>query len=161
MYLETIDLLYSVPDFDFKGTTDMLIFKSIIPPIRWQTIRSISISTLLLAPPEYCHRRLYFHGPPEDWDKWIEGCKALTDLPNLRKIYLDITMLHKCDYGFERRSHVDDDSFLRLLLPLKDIRASNFTVELNWALRETVMDALGPVKFEVKLSSKLHDHYFE
>ncbi|KAH7110364.1 hypothetical protein B0J11DRAFT_448272 [Dendryphion nanum] len=160
-FVKTIELLYSAPDFDFKGTTDMLIFKSIIPPIRWQAIRSISISTLLLAPNHYGGGQKYLRCPPEKWEKWSQGCKALAELPNLHKVYFDLILRNARDFGFEEWTYVDDNFFLQVLLPLKDIKASNFLVELNWTLRETVKDALGPINFEVNLSSKPYDEYFE
>ncbi|KAH7123539.1 hypothetical protein B0J11DRAFT_487741 [Dendryphion nanum] len=151
-----IESLYTAPDFDFKGAKGVLAFKSIITPVRWQAIRSMSISTLFLTPSE--KQRSNSDYPPEVWSLWYQSCEAIAELPNLRKLNIDIIIWH--DWNFENTASMDVDSLVSALKPLSFIKASHFTVELNWALGDAVISALGAINYTISVSTKPYDRAF-
>jgi hypothetical protein len=87
---------------------------------------------------------------------WKECCQLLKGSPNLRDIRLDI-IVRTSSYDMGRPQRSQDNRIFDVLLPLKDVKAEIFEIEIDDAIPETVMALLGPVNFKTSVRRRPYD----
>jgi hypothetical protein len=89
---------------------------------------------------------------------WKECCQLLKRSPNLRDIRLDI-IVRTSSYDMGRPQRSQDNRVFDVLLPLKDVKAEIFEIEIDDAVPETVMALLGPVNFKMSVRQRPYNHF--
>lgn len=84
--------------------------------------------------------------PPENYDDWTAGCEALATLPQLQLLKVDMVILAQ---RLRSEIGVDLESVIFILRTLKQVKARQFTVEINFEIPESVKDAIGKVPFDM------------
>ncbi|KAF2806290.1 uncharacterized protein BDZ99DRAFT_523749 [Mytilinidion resinicola] len=79
--------------------------------------------------------------PPDGFNRWSSGCKALQDLRGLHSLHVDIIVRDSAPP--RDPAAVAFEALVSILGPLKGIEAPVFEVEMNFPIRETVQTALG------------------
>jgi hypothetical protein len=96
--------------------------------------------------------------PPEVLDDWKECCQLLKDSPNLRDLRLDI-IVRTTTHSMGRPVRIQDNRICDVLLPVKDVRAQIFEIEINVAVPEPVMTLLGPVNFKTSVKQRPYNDF--
>lgn len=111
-------------------------------PQRFQRLRSVRFSTAFQCP--FPHASTHF--PPDDGQKWAAACQVLGSLHALEDLHITIAIWSRVP---SLRLEIDEDSVIRLLEPLKTVRALRFSVTLSTSLTESMRERLGALPFQV------------
>lgn len=157
-YSETLDILYARNIFHFKRAADMLAVHAIVPSVQWHAIRSIHFSTVFQADKLRLRKQKNRPRtePPEILDNWRRCCQLLRDSDSLRSIHLDIII--RASSRSLLWMPVEENTILEVLLPLEDVKAQIFEIELNVPIPQLVMEVLGSVNFETTIRQRPHNH---
>ncbi|KAF2444645.1 hypothetical protein P171DRAFT_431447 [Karstenula rhodostoma CBS 690.94] len=147
IYSEALVILYEQNVFHFRGPITLPAFKQAIPAVQWNSIRKIHISTAY-APFYYPNNGVAGYKWLGSLPNWDQICEDLSGLSNLQSLSFDILMLDPYFESFPLKMG-DPIAFLACLEPLKAVRAAKMVVELNMTLPGEVVNALGPVEYEV------------
>lgn len=149
-YTENVGLLYSNNTFDFRRSATVIRLPHVMLPHRFQQLNRVQFSTAFSCYgswPSQLPQGLPadFWSLPDDSRLWEEACQVLASLNNLR--YLRITIEMMC--RLEQHKHpVDASLLLEILLPLKAVSATSFTVEIPEGI-SSVRERLGEVPFRL------------
>ncbi|KAF2803252.1 uncharacterized protein BDZ99DRAFT_399750, partial [Mytilinidion resinicola] len=144
-YFEGIDILYTANHFSLEGARGMLEMRSVVPTPQWHMIRHVHVSTLFLTPRPSWLRSGF---PPENYNKWSDGCKALQELRGLRSIRFEFIGRE------DGPAEADVESLVSVLEPLKDIKAPSFEVEMNFPIPDPVQAILGDTNFTLRFQQR-------
>lgn len=149
-YTESANLLYSTNIFDFRRTDTLIRLPRIMLRLHLQDIRRVQFSTAFAC---YRNRHNSRKGLPADYwmlpdnrRQWPAACEVLASLPRLQ--YARVTIVLLCQTS--RHCHDGSNASLlyEILKPLKDVHASEFTVEITELLQE-IREQLGETPFRL------------
>jgi len=156
-FCEAIEVLYAANHFSFRGITGVTSFNNLVSPSCWNMLRKVHISTTFLTPMKHwMDKRGSF--PRENYQDWVDGCRTLATLDDLRTLQVEITIRDQCQSFEANAETVEEAALVWILNSLKLIRAVTFRVTLNIDLPPTVVIALGDVPFQMTHHGKKYDH---
>jgi hypothetical protein len=122
----------------------------VMPTPQWHMVRHLHVSTMFLTPRQYWPAGTNF--PPDNYEHWAEGCRALKRLRGLRSLCVEMIvgdMHHRQD-----ATTVDDDSLVAVLEPPNRVTAPWFELEINLAVNKRVRERLGDMAFIIVVKSR-------
>jgi hypothetical protein len=144
-YYEAFHTLYQENIFHFRGTPGLLAFRSSISTLQWQAIRHVHFSTFYTPNALWDTQDEFW--PPENPLNWTKMVDYLHDLPSLSSLRLD--MIFSAWSGLPSTPRRVDNLIIQALIPLKDVKATDFEVEVNVTPSKEVWTALGDVNFVI------------
>ncbi|KAH7413562.1 hypothetical protein DE146DRAFT_239 [Phaeosphaeria sp. MPI-PUGE-AT-0046c] len=152
IYLEAIDVLYTVNELNFRGASGVLLFRSQLPEHNWNKIRRLSISTVFLVPMRMALAAHVFL-PPENYANWKAACETVASLRSLRCFTVDMVIKNWYDgksWMANATKGVETEAFMSILSPINSIKVNEMVVEMNVEIPDDVVKMLGPLNFKVE-----------